>query len=335
MDVLLSDAMLYQMLRYDTLVVAHRLTSEPGEARRKLEGYVRGGGHLVITASTVHDLGGLFNISMDERTCESVAAGARVRLSNDSEITEPFGFVLCNVTAPAAAKPLAWISGAPVAFEFAEGNGTLTFISAGNYSMTELTPGPHYNCTADEVDTRDTQPYRLVEYTRTILTGVLSCAALFDLGDRLSWVPKRLSSGKYSLLITNQELNEVPLKIASKIGEIASLTEVTLDRSEQGHVGYFPHGFENASLGENSATQIAGGDTRLFTVVLSSDTSVSISAPPPPPPPHRLLRLSHLAGDLRLEILRRPSFGNHYTGVLLDWSYFASRSADALKREAR
>ena len=86
MDVLLSDTMLYQLLRYDKLVlrlvVAHRLTLEPGESRRKLEGYVRGGGNLVITtAPTVRDLCGLlFNIFVAETTCRDVAAGAQLAL---------------------------------------------------------------------------------------------------------------------------------------------------------------------------------------------------------------------------------------------------------------
>ena len=51
--------------------------------------------------------------------------------------------------------------------------------------------------------------------------------------------------------------------------------------------------------------------------------------------PPRLLRLSHEMGTLRNELLRRPSFRNHYDGVVLDWQYLEARSEETLLREAR
>lgn len=56
-DVLLNDALDSVIARYDTLVVAHRMVSEPLETARKIEAFVAQGGHVVITASSVQDLG--------------------------------------------------------------------------------------------------------------------------------------------------------------------------------------------------------------------------------------------------------------------------------------
>ena len=69
------------------------------------------------------------------------------------------------------------MEGKPVAFQLVVGNNnTLTFVTTGNYSMTELIPGPHYDCTVDEVDSPEIQPYRLVEFSRVIVTAALGDA---------------------------------------------------------------------------------------------------------------------------------------------------------------
>eukprot|EP01044_Picomonas_judraskeda_P030449 COSAG03_NODE_10960_length_619_cov_0.990385_1_plen_80_part_10 len=59
-DTILNDALPSVLSQYDTLIVAHRLTTEPGETAVKLLEYVLAGGHLVITASAVLDMGGTF-----------------------------------------------------------------------------------------------------------------------------------------------------------------------------------------------------------------------------------------------------------------------------------
>ena len=57
------------------------------------------------------------------------------------------------------------------------------------------------------------------------------------------------------------------------LGPIAFIEEQQLDQSEKISEGYFPNGFENATAGKSTNTTIAGGDVRIFRVVLQSDSS--------------------------------------------------------------
>lgn len=337
MDVMLSDAMVYQMLRYDTILVAHRLASEPEEAGRKLQAFVRGGGHLVMVASTLTDIGcGLLDVSV-HKVCRTLQAPISVMLANGTNITEGGGFELCPITAPAAARVLARVGGdvAAVQLDY-DGGGSLTLIGTGNYAMsTDPNPGPHYTCAVDEGDSPDKAPVLLVRYARAIIENVLQEAALFDLGSRLSWVPKRILNGRYSLLVTNSELRAVPLSIMSRIGAIASVREVKLDEREKQAVGYLPHGYGSTNLGKSNQTHIAGADTRLFVMSLEGDSSIKVNLTVPPGPKRRPLHLSHRSGKLRYEPLLRPSFANHFSGIMVDWEYLSERSTDALVQETQ
>ena len=356
-DVLLSDATAELLCRYDTLVLPHRLTAEPAETLRKLELFVSCGGNLVLTASTLHDLGGsVLNVTV--RPCAAAPAGTRVATSVDgthvtNTTAEPGPFVLCPVVPPprlapgAVISPLATVvgSGAVAALRLqipaAEGgDGSVTVIGAGNYALsTTATAGPTYQCKVDDDDSLAKSPYPMVGFAATLLRQAVKAAALFDLGDRLSWVPKRIADGKYALAVTNSELAPVPLSIQSRTGAIKSVTELKLDQREKTAAGYLPHGFEGQlpALGQNTPTQIAGADTRLFIVTLASDDAVVLPAAPPAPPPgpapRVLLTLAADAGDLRSALLRRPSFETNFAGAVLDWSYLDSRDADALSRD--
>ena len=55
---------------------------------------------------------------------------------------------------------------------------------------------------------------------------------------------------------------------------------------------------------------------------------------PPAPPKGRLLPLRGQR-NVKEEVLLRPTFFQHYDGVVLDWRYLHDREADALKEEAR
>jgi len=339
-DVLLSDALPEVLTRYDTVIVAHRLTTEPREVRRKLEGHLASGGHVVITASSVMDLGGtLANVSVD--ACTAKTAGTKVRLANGSIVAEPRPFVQCRITSSsdASTQVIATMvgDGLPAALRVTEpGGGSMTIIGAGNYSLSNTANSAAFQCKEDEEDDPDKNVYNLVQYASIILADSLSEAALFDLGPRLSWVPKRLADGRYALAVTNSELSPVPLEIKSRTGSISHVEEMALDDSEVGSVGYLPHGYESnlSALGTNTPRQVAGVATRLFIVSIADDSARPIPRFPAAPRPRRLLRLSASTGSVRTELLRRPSFDNHFTGVLVDWEYIESRSPAALDRES-
>lgn len=350
-DVLFSDAIASVLGAYDTLVVAHRLSTEGADVQRRLAAYASAGGHLVLTASSLADMqavsttGLLGNVAVG--ACTLQPAGTSIVLVNGTSIVEPLPFESCSLSLLAGSwDVLATIAGQAAVASVAVGNGSVLLISAGNYGMTTRTStGPLYSCSVDEVDTRASQPFQMALFVRAFLTSALQGAALFDLGDGLAWVPKRVATGEYVLTVTNPRLSQQNMNITSRLGPVASVEELALDQSEKGAAGYFPHGFENSDVGNSTNTTIAGVDTRIFRVKLTTDSSTLIPGgagplPPPPDPswgwvPRRLLRLQPGTGDLRRQILARPAFTASFGGVVLDWAYLHSRSPDALATEAQ
>jgi len=134
--------------------------------------------------------------------------------------------------------------------------------------------------------------------------------------------------------VSNNRLEALPLHIESLCGPLSSLTELPLDVSEKGAVGYLPEGLESADVGVSAPDTIAGGDVRIFEA-RAQETRVSERAriAPTPAPHGRALPL----GEPRLikeEILRRPTFFQHYDSAVLDWRYLRGRDPEALRREA-
>ena len=341
-DVLLSDTLASVLAQYDTVIVAHRLTSEPTETLRKLEAYVNGGGRVVITASSVLDMGGTM-LNTTVGPCAAKPAGTMVIFPNGSTASEPEPFSFCPLmiaNAPAA-EVLATVDGQPAAIRVpSSGGGSLVLMGVGDYGLSmSATERPIFECTVDGVDSIDKSPHPMVAFARALLEDALATAALFDLGPDLSWVPRRVAQGQYSLTVTNSALHPVPLNIRSRVGAVARVEEVSLGPSQRNETGYLPHGYEGAldQLGQDNATHVAGVSTRVFVVTLASDNSTALPRPNASAsltPSRRLLRLAPSVGNARLELLRRPSFDNHFTGVVLDWEYVEARSEDALRREA-
>jgi hypothetical protein len=336
-DTLLSDVLLSVLAQYDTVVAPHRLTTEPDETQRKLALYVQGGGKLYITASTVLDLGGkLLDVSIEHGCKPAQYAGQNISLCP----------LTVDAKTPATASKRIEVEGQLAAVELTyPSGGVLRIVGVGNYGLAgELNDTVKFACGTNYDQGQSTSPYKLVQFADQMLLSSLQDAALFDLGTELSWVPRRVNSGHYSLLVVNNEFESKPLVIRSMLGPIASITELHIGQQEKSlpfGQGWLPFGFDNAtvrtSLGVNTATIIQGLDTRAFLVQLSSDSSTPIDPLPPPatPTPRRLLRLSHGIGPVRNELLRRPSFRNFYDGIVLDWGYLEARSEEALQREAR
>jgi len=223
--------------------------------------------------------------------------------------------------------------------------GVLRMVGVGRHGQAgELNASVRFGCGRNFDSGSSESPFAVVSFVDQWLNETLQSAALFDLGPTLSWVPRRIATRRYSVTVVNNELQPVPLAIKSLIGPVKNLKELPLDQSEKNlpvGQGWLPFGYDNntvrAGLGKNTDTQIMGLDTRCFLIELVSDSTTAIDsarATVPPPPP-RLLRLSPGAGTLRDEILKRPSFRNYFSGVVLDWRYIESRSEESLVREAR
>ncbi len=80
---------------------------------------------------------------------------------------------------------------------------------------------------------------------------------------------------------------------------------------------------------------IAGGDVRIFDVRLQQERAEEISHVVPRPRPRgRILPLRKVC-SLKEEILARPTFFEHFDGVLLDWRYLHDRRLEFLQEEGK
>ena len=186
-----------------------------------------------------------------------------------------------------------------------------------------------------EIDKPLPRPYELRAEARRTLETVFQQQALFEVGSGdLSFITCRQGPGAYLLGVANSTWRELPLKIASLCGPLESIREVPLDRSELEAVGYLPEGVTGESLGRNTDNTIRGGDFRVFAVrVKESGVEVIPHRTPPPRPRGRALPLRR-ARSVKEEILARPTFFEHFDGIVLDWRYLHEREKSILQQEA-
>jgi hypothetical protein len=186
-----------------------------------------------------------------------------------------------------------------------------------------------------EIDEPLFRPYELRVEARETLRVIFRQQGLFDVGSsELSFITCRQSPGTYTLGIANNSWRELPLKITSLCGPLDSMCEVSLDRSEVEAVGYLPEGVTGESLGHNTDSTIRGGDFRVFVVrVKESGVEAVPHRTPSPRPRGRALPLRP-ARSVKEEILVRPTFFEHFDGVVLDWRYLHEREKGVLQQEA-
>ena len=284
-DCLLSDAPGWLLSRYAVVVVTSELTGGR-EIRDKLQAYVEGGGHLIITAGNLARL-------------PAGIAGQTGASTN--------GVTHC-------------------------GKGKLTVLASGFGVDVKQSSGRSLR---SEIDRPLPRPYELRTDARRILDTVFRQQALFDVGCRdLSFITCRQGPGVYLLGIANNTWRELPLKITSLCGSLESIRELPLDQSETEAVGYLPESVDGKLLGRNSADTIRGGDFRIFAVrVRESGVEVIPHRTPPPRPHGRALSLRRVT-CVKEEILARPTFFEHFDGVVLDWRYLHDREKGVLQQEA-
>ena len=190
---------------------------------------------------------------------------------------------------------------------------------------------------ADEDNIGYNAPRVLADHARQLLQRSLNATALFDLGDQLSWVVKRVSQGEYILGVQNPEMREAKLDIQSRIGAIKSMEEIETDQSvNQSTVGWVPAGYAHLPLGRNSMTTIAGLEIRVFRVLVSERAEATEPIAPLnrsnyDDQPMRLLRLGHGIGNLQHELIARPSFKTRFRGVVVDSAFVHSRTVQELE----
>lgn len=334
LDVLLSDAPGWVLRQYDTVLVSSCLRGGL-EVEHNLFEYLSAGGNLVLTAANLARLpnGSLGVTAGDVEDCKPVAAGGRARLWNGQDVVERYSMTVCNLSCPTQdCTVLAKLDDStPLAVQRHTKNGGSLIVFASPYAVSsELVAKP-----LSQIDETLPSPYPLLTHAQILLDAILSEASLFSSpGANLSLVPSFIGGDQFLVLVTNPELRQQPLKLTSAQGVIISMEEIQLDESEKGGEGYLPDGFQGTDIGNSTATTIAGGDTRLFAVKLSSKTLQILPKVSPKPRPEGVgLHLRGVEHSIRYEVLLRPSFFQHYDSVVVDLPYLKERDTEFLQTE--
>ena len=343
-DCLLSDAPLWVLRQYGLVVAAGALamTRELGE---KLRAFVAAGGHLVVTAANARGLLPELTVgSSDARVAAGAAiawsgeaaaevlveAGAAVAWNDGTEEAEEHAFTLCRATLPAGAEVLATCGEQPCVARLAHGAGHVTLL----LSPYGLPAAPQHTGPIENAEEKPLPcPFALLRHVRRALAQAFAGEQLFTVGDGLGFITCRRAAGDYLLALYNSGLRALPWRIASRCGTIRSVQELELDRSEQGAVGQWPKDHDGSAAGSSDAHTIGGGDIRLFAVSVEEQGLTLLPAPQPPPRPRNRLLALRAAAGVQQEILRRPTFFEHFDGVKLEWSYLRDRDSQQLRRE--
>jgi len=328
LDCLLSDAPGWLLQRYPVLVLAGDIHGDM-ELKEKLETYVQSGGHLVITAGSLKQFpDNLLGIKATHSQYR-FEPGTSV-LYNGKEIIEPNSFLLYKIKYPDQARIIAQCGDVPAVIESDYGKGKITII-ASPFGISEA---PVQTSIKSEIDHNLANPFPLLHHVREFLDAIFSSQQLFDTGNGLSCITCRKSEGLYNLLVCNNTWEEKPFNIHSKIGEIISVKESKLDRSELKATGYLPTGFNQLKTGKDDKKHIAGGSVRIFTVNIKEQNIDIISHEiPEKPKVISLLTLRNIR-NLKEEILSRATFFQHFSGVVIDWRYIDERDKKTLKYES-
>ena len=332
LDVVLSDSPPWTLSQYNTLIVASNHTGGQ-EVKDNLEQFVLGGGKVVITAGNIATLpNGLLGVS-STLECHPLHSGAQVYIYTGKTIVESYNMSVCKLDFPPNCTILAKLSDStPLVVKLPfDGGGSLIVFATPFAISSNVVAKP-----SSLIDVTLPSPYPLLDHARVLLDVILTNATLFTSSANLSLVPTYIDEDHFYLLVSNPELKQQPLKLLSPQGTITSVEEVPLDQSEKGAVGYLPDGFEGTDIGHSTNTTIAGVDTRLFKLTLSSDSlHILPKVKPKPRPTGVALHLRHIDHSIRYEILLRPSFFQHYDSIVVDYSYLITKDEDFLRQESQ
>ena len=208
------------------------------------------------------------------------------------------------------------------------GKGRVTVVPGTG--LASEAPGPVHTGEDQHLES----PRPLAAATRETLDRVFKEQRLFEVDARLGLITCRQRAGEYTLGILNNSWAELPLQIKSLCGPLESVQELPLDTAERAETGFVPAGSERVPLGTNTASTIAGGDIRIFAVRVNETGVAEVSHRAPGPRPKGVVLSLRDARSIKEEILRRPTFFQHFDGVMVDWRYLHEREKDALAREA-
>jgi hypothetical protein len=328
-DALLSDAPVWLLKRYPVLIVSGELSGGV-EVRDKLQKYIEAGGLLFITAGSLKNLpGGLAGIQCGDKSVH-FEKGQEVLIA-DHKLNEKCDFELLTLQIPSDARILATIKDQKAVVEKQAGAGrVIVFASPFGISRSLMAEKP----VLQVVDKPLPNPFPLLGHVRFFLEQALESQKFFDAGKGLAIITCRQKAGEYTVGISNNSWDQLPMNIVSNIGKILSLKELPLDQSEKKATGYMPEGMEGKNVGKSGKNTIAGGDIRIFHVNVQEEGVQEIPHETPRPnPKNRILPLRD-AVSIQTEILTRPTFFQNFDGVAVDWKYLSQREVKTIEKES-
>ena len=327
-DCLLSDAPLWLLQQYPVLIVAGELKGG-AEIKEKLGDYVRLGGHLILTSGNVEHLpNGIFDWNKTG-SIKTYPKGSVVSYLNQ-KIIENEEFQVAELSLPVGAKVISDCNDQPLAVKKNYGKGSLTLLaSAYGLNKNSRTKGT----VRANIDEPIAEPFVLANHVKAILSDEMAKTAIFTTNPGLSLITCRKGKNEYTLAITNNSWEEKPFTIQSLCGKIQAIKELKTDVSERKAVGFLSENLK-ANTGKNSASVIAGGDVRLFSIRITEENTEEIPFIPQIQQAEKRGLVLQNCTSIKREILLRPTFFQHFDRVVVDWKYLADKEPEALRRES-
>lgn len=328
-DCVLSDISAAQLKKYPFVIVATNLKYSD-ELAETLRQYVRSGGSLTISAAPLSKVnGGIGGIKAAGEVFES---SAKMRIGAE-EVAEDEIYELQKLELPPNAEVLKNADGQTVFASVEYGRGRVNAFASPFLISAKQTGVATYEKFREQ-NAPLPVPFKMLRHAKILLAKELSKANVFETNPELSLIVCAKSEKDFTVAVLNNSFGEKKFFLKSKCGEIASLREIPIDRSERSAAGFLPFGVK-AELGKNSENTIAGGDIRIFEVSLKNpDIKILPKNIDPPNPEGETLELGEII-DLRREILKRPTFFRHYDTVAVDWKYLEVRTKSALREEGQ
>ncbi|MFA5089268.1 MAG: TIM barrel protein, partial [Candidatus Omnitrophota bacterium] len=323
-EVLLTDAEESVLSFYSTVIISGEV--EPSEELKvKLENFVRNGGRLVITAGNLLKFAdGLAGLKATKETV-SFPAGTLV-LFGKEEVREDLAFQLHKTITGADQEIIVRCGKTPAVVKRKFGTGEILLcLSSFGISPYSALPGRKISIDGGTPETPLPNPFPLLAHVKHLLDALFKEERIFEVGEGLGYVTCRKGPGNYTIGIYNNGFKELPFRIKSLSGKMVSIKELPIDCSEKGKRGYWPTGFEDTDTGKNTEKTIAGGDIRIFRVTIK-EKEIEEAAPLKRMncPRDRYLSLRAII-SIKEEMLNRPTFFRHFSGVKVGWDYFRDK----------
>lgn len=181
-------------------------------------------------------------------------------------------------------------------------------------------------------------PFPMLRHVRRVLDRELRRTQLFEAGKGLAHITNQRPDGSYVVAVSNPGVR--PLKFGLRpvaAGAVVSVVELEIGRGESELLGYLPCGAPDFGVndsyitGNNSGSArdgtIRGGDVRIF--VLKTQASASVETVRRTAPPSLPLGIGlpiRSAISLRQEIIKRPSFLQHFDTIVMDSDWLGCSS---------